>query len=80
MLWLLDEYVKFLTKNAYIQCALHNTSFCPSAMNSFFLILRHVGKFSSAAMIGWIMMMLGKGTIMGVTGYATIIYIKSAYP
>lgn len=49
-------------------------------MNSFYLIVRHVGKFSSAAMIGWIMMMLGKGTIMGVSAYATIIYIKSAYP
>lgn len=24
--------------------------------------------------------MLGKGTIMGVTAYATIIYIKEAYP
>lgn len=80
ILYLLDQYVKFITKNAFIQCALHNTSFCPSAMNSFFLIVRHVGKFSSAAMIGWIMMMLGKGTIMGVSAYATILYIKAAFP
>jgi hypothetical protein len=80
VLCLLDAYVKFITKNAFIQCALHNTNFCVSAKNSFFLIVRHVGKFSSAAMVGWIMMLLGKGTIMGVTGYGTIIYMKSAYP
>jgi len=31
-------------------------------------------------MIGWIMMMLGKGTIMGVSAYATIVYIKASFP
>lgn len=31
-------------------------------------------------MIGWIMMMLGKGTIMGVSAYATIVYIKAGFP
>lgn len=80
VLYMLDQYVKFITKNAFIQCALHNSNFCTSAKNSFFLIIRHVGKFSSAALIGWIMMLLGKGTIMGLTGFVTMVYIKEAYP
>lgn len=79
VLWCLDQYVKFITKNAFIQIALHNKAFCPSAMAAFFLIIRHAGRFGSAAIIGWIIMMLGKGTIMGVSGYITVLIIKSQY-
>lgn len=31
VLYLLDQYVKFISKNAFIQTAIHNTSFCTSA-------------------------------------------------
>jgi hypothetical protein len=80
VLWCLDQYVKFITKNAFIQIALHNKNFCPSALASFLLIVRFAGRFGSAAIIGWIIMMLGKGTIMGLSGYITVVIIKSAYP
>ena len=48
-------------------------------MAAFFLIVRHAGRFGSAAIIGWIIMMLGKGTIVGLSGYITVLIIKSAY-
>lgn len=80
VLYLLDQYVKFISKNAFIQTALMNTSFCASAWNSFYLIVRHAGRFTSAGAIGWIMMLLGKGTIMSSTAYLTILYIKSSQP
>jgi hypothetical protein len=80
VLYCLDQYVKFITKNAFIQIALHNQNFCPAAVASFFLIVRQAGRFGSAAIIGWIIMMLGKGTIMGVSGYITVLIIKSQYP
>ena len=80
VLWCLDKYVKFITKNAYIQIALHSESFCTSAWNSFWLILRHAGRFGAAEMIGFIMMILGKATIMGSSAWITMVYIKFAYP
>ena len=80
VLYLLDKYVKFITKNAYIQIALHSTHFCDAAWKSFYLIIRHAGRFGSAAIIGWIMMLLGKGTIMAASAYITILYVKYAYP
>jgi hypothetical protein len=80
ILWCLDQYVKFITKNAYIQIALHSENFCKSAWNSFCLIIRHAGRFGSAGMIGWIMMILGKGTIMGASAALTFIYIREGYP
>lgn len=80
MLYLLDQYVKFISKNAFIQTAIHNTSFCTSAFNSFYLIVRHAGRFTSAGAIGYIMMFLGKGTIMSTTAYVTMVLIKETHP
>ena len=76
VLYCLDQYVKFITKNAFIQIALHNQAFCPAAVASFWLIVRHAGRFGSATIIGWIMMMLGKGTIVGVSTYVTFLIVR----
>jgi hypothetical protein len=80
MLYLLDKYIKFITKNAFIQIALHNTSFCTACFASFYLILRNAGRFGSAVVIGWIIMMLGKGTIMASSAYITILIVQEKYP
>lgn len=76
VLWCLDAYVKFITKNAFIQIALNNMNFCSAAWESFYLVVRHAGRFASAGWIGFIMMLLGKGTIMGISALLTFIITK----
>ena len=44
------------------------------------MAIRHVGRFSSAGMIGSIMMVLGKGTIMAGSAALTFVLIKFQYP
>jgi hypothetical protein len=78
-LMVLDSYVKFISKNAFIQVALMNCSFCGGAMKSFWLIIRHASKFGAASMIGWIMMILGKGVIVGSSTYLTFLVIDKMY-
>jgi len=80
VLWCLDKYVKFITKNAYIQIALSSNSFCSSALSAFWLALRHAGRFGSAAIIGTIMMVLGKATIVGTSAWLTLVVVKTQYP
>jgi len=80
VLWMLDKYIKFMTKNAFIQIALNSCNFCSGAWKSFYLIIRHMGRFSSAAVIGWIMMMLGKGTIMGTSAWITFLLVDKFSP
>lgn len=58
-----ERFIKFLNKNAYIQCALHSTSFCVSAREAFYLILRNAGRFLTLGSIGHIFQLLGKGII-----------------
>jgi hypothetical protein len=75
VLWCLDQYVKFITKNAFIQIALKNNSFCKAAWMSFCLIIRNAGRFTATSMVGWIMMFLGKGTIIGLSCYLTFVIV-----
>ena len=41
---------------------------------------RHMRRFTSAEMVGCIIMMLGKGTVMGVSGFATFILVRVYEP
>ena len=52
ILWLLENCVKYMTKNAYIQVALQNTWFFPSAWNAFCLVLKNAHRFGWGAAIG----------------------------
>eukprot|EP00930_Biecheleria_cincta_P085164 TRINITY_DN74574_c0_g1_i1.p1 TRINITY_DN74574_c0_g1~~TRINITY_DN74574_c0_g1_i1.p1 ORF type:complete len:817 (+),score=126.61 TRINITY_DN74574_c0_g1_i1:41-2491(+) len=51
-LWCFEKCLKFMNENAYIQVALMGTSFCTSAKNAFFLILRNAVRFGALAMLG----------------------------
>jgi len=65
----LDCCVKFITKNAYIQVAITNKSFCASAWGAFCLIVRNVGRFAVIGSIGAILMFVGKALICTLSGF-----------
>lgn len=70
-IWCLDRFVKFITKNAYIQIVLTNKSFCPAAWGAFCLVVRNFARFSIITGIGMILMLLGKAVIMTSSGVIT---------
>lgn len=39
--WMLESFLKFLNKNAYIMCAIHGKHFCASAKDAFNLLMRN---------------------------------------
>jgi choline transporter-like protein 2/4/5 len=80
ILWCLDKYVKFITKNAFIQIALQSKNFCSAAWGAFFLIFRNAGRFGASGIIGMIMEVLGKGVIMGLSTYLTFLIVQTGYP
>ena len=55
----LERFIKFISKNAYIQCAITGKNFCSSAWNAFILIITNAMRFGTAASIGFIFVMLG---------------------
>lgn len=76
----LERFIKFITKNAYIQIALTGKSFCPAAWNGFFLVIKNAATFGTAGTIGFIMELLGVVFIAaanGVVVYALLHYVPA---
>ncbi|KAF2898519.1 hypothetical protein ILUMI_07651 [Ignelater luminosus] len=40
--WCLENFIKFINRNAYIMCAIHGKNFCVSAKDAFGLLMRNV--------------------------------------
>ena len=55
----LERFIKFISKNAYIQCAITGKNFCASAWNAFILILTNALRFGTAGSIAIIFSLLG---------------------
>lgn len=82
-LWCLENCVKFLTKNAYIQVALSNSNFCSSAFKAFSLILMNARRFGAVGTIGSIYSVFGIFFIGGFNAfYCFLVLAQSpqAYP
>jgi hypothetical protein len=72
-IWCLDSCIRFINKNAYIQCALFSTPFCKSAREGFYLTVRNGGRFTSIDVIGVLISLLGKGIIISLAAYICIV-------
>merc|ERR1711935_1289636 len=68
LLHCLERFIKFITKNAYIQMALTGKSFCTSAWNGFFLVIKNAMTFRTAGTIGFIFELLGIAFIGAANG------------
>lgn len=74
----LERFIKFITKNAYIQMALTGKNFCASAWNAFLLILKNALRFGTANFIGFLFNLIGVLFIGGCNGcfvYAMLHYV-----
>jgi len=80
MIWCLDSCVKFISVNAYIQVALHNSTFCKGAQESFYLSVRHAGRFYSAQLVSFLMVIIGKGAITALNVWLTIMLCQTMVP
>lgn len=76
----LDCCIKFINKNAYIQIALHNSTFCTGAKEAFYLNIRNGGRFGAVALTGGILTVLGKGSIVALCTFLTIALIDAEFP
>jgi len=59
LLMCLERFIKFISKNAYIQIALTGKNFCMAAWNAFILILKNLMRFGTANSIGFIFNVIG---------------------
>uniref|UniRef100_A0A7S2XXR1 Choline transporter-like protein n=1 Tax=Fibrocapsa japonica TaxID=94617 RepID=A0A7S2XXR1_9STRA len=59
-MWCVEKCMKFVNRHAYIQTAIFSTSFCVSAKNGFFLLLRNIARASAVELVSEIIILIGK--------------------
>lgn len=76
-IYCLENFVKYITKNAYIQISLSGTPFFHSAFNSFVLITKNAHRFAIAGSIGKIYMFFGLMIVSSSVGFYTAIMLTN---
>jgi hypothetical protein len=77
ILMCLEKFIKFISKNAYIQIAITGKNFCKAAWNAFILILKNLFRFGTANSIGFIFNVIGVFFIAAINGIA--VYAMTHY-
>lgn len=75
--WLLEAFLKFLNKNAYIMCAIHGKSFLPSSKDAFNLLMRNVLRVIAVDKTTDILFFISKLLISFGMAACTFTYITS---
>jgi hypothetical protein len=71
-----ERILKFINKNAYIQCAIFGTSFMESGRQSFFLILRNAGRIGAVSFVSNTILFTGKlliSILTTIAAYYTVV-------
>ena len=74
-LYILEKCVKYISKNAYIQTALTNKSFCSAAWSAFALILANAARFGWANTVGSILNFFGILAISSVNALGAYVFL-----
>lgn len=73
--WLLENFLRFLNRNAYITCAIHSTSFCASSRKAFALITQNILRMYAVDKVSDFLFFLSKLLLTGCTSFATYIFL-----
>ncbi|XP_071963172.1 choline transporter-like protein 4 [Antedon mediterranea] len=75
--WCLEKFMRFLNRNAYIEIAVYGKSFCTSAKNAFFLLMRNIARVAVLNGITSFMLFIGKMVITLGTAYGAALYFNN---
>jgi choline transporter-like protein 2/4/5 len=75
----LEQCLRFIARHAYIQTAIHGSSFCPACKDAFFLIARNVLRIGALTVISQIIGTIGKVFITAIVGTTAYYILSSKY-
>uniref|UniRef100_A0A1A8IVZ5 Choline transporter-like protein 2 n=1 Tax=Nothobranchius kuhntae TaxID=321403 RepID=A0A1A8IVZ5_NOTKU len=74
--WCLEKCIKFLNRNAYIMIAIYGKSFCTSARDAFFLLMRNIVRVAVLDKVTDFLLFLGKLLIVGIVGIFSFFFFS----
>ncbi|KAH8306254.1 hypothetical protein KR018_005316 [Drosophila ironensis] len=75
--WLLENFLKFLNRNAYIMCAIHGKNFCTSAKDAFNLIMRNFLRVVTLDKVTDFLFFLSKLLLTAGAGVSTYYFLAN---
>lgn len=75
--WCLERFLRFLSKNAYIMCAIHGKPFCSSARDAFNLLMRNFLRVVALDKVTEFLFFLTKILVTVGMGAVTYVYFTS---
>lgn len=75
--WCLENFLRFINKNAYIMCAIHGKNFCTSAKDSFNLLMRNFLRVVAVDKVTDFLFFLSKLLLTGAAGVGTYYYLEN---
>lgn len=79
-LWCLEKIMKFVSKNAYIQTAIHGYPFFKAARVGFFLLLRNVMRVSAVGMVSEFVLLIAKLFVPSLTVFTCYLVLAYGLP
>ncbi|KAK9539548.1 hypothetical protein VZT92_004647 [Zoarces viviparus] len=78
--WCLEKFIRYMNRNAYIMVAIYGKSFCPSAREAFFLLMRNVVRVAVLDRVTDFLLFLGKVLIAGGVGVIAYLFFTRRIP
>ncbi|KAG7319980.1 hypothetical protein KOW79_017123 [Hemibagrus wyckioides] len=78
--WCLERFIRFMNRNAYIMIAIYGKSFCTSAREAFFLLMRNVVRVAVLDKLTDFLLFLGKILITGSVGVIAFFFFTHKIP
>ncbi|XP_062261027.1 choline transporter-like protein 5-A isoform X3 [Platichthys flesus] len=78
--WCLEKFIRYLNHNAYIMVAIYGKSFCTSAEEAFFLLMRNVVRVAVLDRVADFLLFLGKLLIAGGVGVISFFFFTMKIP
>ncbi|XP_064552988.1 choline transporter-like 2 [Drosophila montana] len=75
--WLLETFLRFLNKNAYIMCAIHGKNFCSSAKDAFNLLMRNFLRVVTLDKVTDFLFFLSKLLLTAGAGVSTYYFLDN---
>ena len=75
----LEKCLKFISKNAYIQTAIHNSGFCHGAYDGFFLVARNIFRIGALHVVSGIALVILKLFVTSAVGCGSYFIFQRYY-
>jgi len=76
LMWIFEKTMKYVSRSAYIMCAMTGDSFCTSTKNAVLLFIEFLKELSVTKVIATIMIILGKVLVVAISATLGFLWLK----